>query len=87
MGRSDVILDAVAYKLIFFGTLCALAWNGHALEAIFLWWLPRQIDLIYILFSSPGPRIIRQRKRAAAATPGHGAANWAMSDRWACSFT
>ena len=50
MGRSDVILDAVACKLIFFGTLCALAWNGHALEAIFLWWLPRQIDLIYILF-------------------------------------
>ncbi|WP_299327226.1 fatty acid desaturase [Parasphingopyxis sp.] len=50
MGREDVILDGAIYKLLFFGTLCALAWSGYALEAIFLWWLPRQFGLIYIIF-------------------------------------
>lgn len=50
MGREDVILDAVIYKMIFFGTLCALAWSGFALEAIFLWWLPRHFGLAYIIF-------------------------------------
>lgn len=50
IGRSDVIVDALAYKVIFYGILCALAWSGFALEAILLWWLPRQFALIYIIF-------------------------------------
>jgi beta-carotene hydroxylase len=29
--------------------LAALAWSGHAFEAVFVWWLPRHIATIYIL--------------------------------------
>ena len=40
--------QAVALSLFYFGTLCALAWSGYALEALLLWWLPRNIALTYI---------------------------------------
>ncbi len=48
LGRTDVILDAVAYEIIYFGILFACAWNGFAIEAALLWWLPRHIALSYI---------------------------------------
>ena len=48
MGRADVVLDAVAYETFFYGVLFACAWNGFALEAALLWWLPRHIGLSYI---------------------------------------
>jgi len=50
IGRPDVILDAVLYEIVFYGTLFALAWNGYAFEAAFLWWLPRQVAILYIRF-------------------------------------
>ena len=49
-GRTDLILLSLAYKLGFIGILGALAWNGYALEAVFLWWLPYQIAITYIIF-------------------------------------
>ncbi len=49
-GRTDVILISVAYQLVHFGILFALAWSGFAIEAALLWWLPRQIALTYIQF-------------------------------------
>ncbi|MEM9571943.1 MAG: fatty acid desaturase [Pseudomonadota bacterium] len=49
-GRTDVILVSVAYQLVHFGILFALAWSGYALEAALLWWLPRHIALTYIQY-------------------------------------
>ncbi|MEL6826791.1 MAG: fatty acid desaturase [Pseudomonadota bacterium] len=49
-GRMDVILISVAYQLVHFGILFALAWSGYALEAALLWWLPRHIALTYIQY-------------------------------------
>lgn len=49
-GRGDLILLAIAYRLGFVAILAALAWNGLALEALFLWWLPYQIAISYIIF-------------------------------------
>ena len=49
-GRTDLIVLAVLYKAGFVAVLSALAWNGHALEALLLWWLPYQIAITYIVF-------------------------------------
>lgn len=49
-GRTDVILVSVAYQLVHFGILFALAWSGYAFEAALLWWLPRHIGLTYIQY-------------------------------------
>ena len=50
IGRPDVLLDAAIYNLVFYGILFALAWNGFAIEAALLWWLPRHIGLTYIQY-------------------------------------
>ena len=50
IGRTDVILDGVVFNLVFFGILFALAWNGMAIEAALLWWLPRHIALTWIQY-------------------------------------
>lgn len=49
-GREDLILLALVYRLGFIAVLGALAWNGYALEALLLWWLPHQISMTYLLF-------------------------------------
>jgi len=49
-GREDLILLSIAYNLGFYGILFGLAWSGYALEAFFLWWLPYQIAMSYLLF-------------------------------------
>ena len=49
-GRTDLVVLAVLYKAGFVAVLSALAWNGHALEALLLWWLPYQIAITYIVF-------------------------------------
>lgn len=49
-GRLDLIVISLAYKIGFIAILGALAWNGYALEALFLWWLPYQIAITYIVF-------------------------------------
>ena len=41
---------AVLYKAAFVAILSVLAWNGYALEALLLWWLPYQIAITYIVF-------------------------------------
>lgn len=50
IGRPDVILDGIAYQIVFYGLLCAFAWAGFGVEALLLWWLPRHIGLTYIQF-------------------------------------
>ena len=49
-GREDLILLALVYRLGFIAVLGALAWNGYALEALLLWWLPYQIAMTYLIF-------------------------------------
>ena len=49
-GRTDLIALSLAYRLGFIAILGALAWNGYALEALLLWWLPYQIAITYIIF-------------------------------------
>lgn len=49
-GRIDLIILSLGYQLAFIAILGTLAWNGYALEAFFLWWLPYQIAITYILF-------------------------------------
>lgn len=50
IGRQDAILDAVLANLIFYGIMFAMAWNGLAIEAALLWWLPRHIGVTYIFY-------------------------------------
>ena len=50
IGRPEVILDGVVFNLVFYGILFALAWNGLAIEAALLWWLPRHIALTWIQY-------------------------------------
>ena len=49
-GRPGLILLSLAYKLGFIAILGTLAWNGFALEALFLWWLPYHLAITYIVF-------------------------------------
>ena len=50
LGRDDLILQSVAYKVGHLVILCTLAWSGHAIEAALLWWLPMHIALSYLNF-------------------------------------
>jgi len=49
-NRPGLLLLALAYRIGFIAILGALAWNGYALEALFLWWLPYHIAITYIVF-------------------------------------
>lgn len=44
------VKEALVMDLVYFGTLFLLAWNGFAIEAALLWWLPRHIAITYINF-------------------------------------
>lgn len=41
-------IEALVMRVGYYVVLVALAWSGYALEAFFLWWLPRNIALTYI---------------------------------------
>ncbi len=49
-GRKDLIALALVYRLAYFAILFGLAWSGHALEALLLWWAPIQIGSTYLHF-------------------------------------
>ncbi|MEP3050631.1 MAG: fatty acid desaturase [Erythrobacter sp.] len=49
-GREDLVVLTLLYRLGYIAILGALAWNGYALEALFLWWLPQQISSSYLVF-------------------------------------
>ena len=49
-GRPELLLLTLGYMLGFIGILGTLAWNGYAMEALFLWWLPYHIAITYIVF-------------------------------------
>ena len=44
------LVETMVLQLLFMGTLFTMAWNGYAIEAALIWWLPRHIGLSYIRF-------------------------------------
>ncbi|HET6538360.1 MAG TPA: fatty acid desaturase [Sphingopyxis sp.] len=49
-AAKSAMLHAMIAKPLQYAILAALAWNGYALEAFFLWWLPLKIGAVYINF-------------------------------------
>lgn len=49
-GRKDLIVLTFLYRLVYVAIFGTLAWNGYAMEALLLWWLPLQIASTYITF-------------------------------------
>lgn len=49
-GREGLVVLSLVYRFGFVAILGVLAWNGYAMEAVFLWWLPYQIAMTYIVF-------------------------------------
>ena len=47
-GAKKAMIEALFQGLSYWIILTALAWSGYALEAFFLWWLPKQIGTSYI---------------------------------------
>ena len=47
-GQSHLMLDAVLMQSAYLIILFAMAWTGHAIEAAFLWWLPKLIGGAYL---------------------------------------
>lgn len=44
------IVHTMIWKMLNYGILAALAWSGHVWAALFIWWLPQKIGLVYINF-------------------------------------
>ncbi len=44
------LAETMVLQLVFMATLFTMAWNGYAIEAALIWWLPRHIGLSYIRF-------------------------------------
>lgn len=49
-NQSHLMLEGVVYRVVFYGLMFTLAWSGYALEAFFLWWLPKHIGFTYITY-------------------------------------
>ena len=55
-NRERALLEAFALRTTHFSVLAICAWSGYALEACFVWWLPRHLGFVYIqLFLSWAP--------------------------------
>lgn len=72
-GPAELIPLAIGYKLGFVSILISLAWSGFALEAFFLWWLPYQIAITYLLFFLSWHRTARAWGRGATGIQRTGA--------------
>lgn len=40
--------EAAITQMLFLGVMIAMAWNGYAIEAALLWWMPRHLGFTYI---------------------------------------
>ncbi|MFC4254954.1 beta-carotene hydroxylase [Altererythrobacter xixiisoli] len=47
---AKALKDTLKLQLLFMAVLFTMAWNGYAIEAALVWWLPRHIGLSYIRF-------------------------------------
>lgn len=49
-GNSKMMLDALAFNLLYIFILFGMAWSGYAIEVALLWWLPKHIALAIIQY-------------------------------------
>ncbi len=45
---SLAVIEGMLLNMAYYIILAALAWSGYALEAFFIWWLPRHIGMAYL---------------------------------------
>ena len=50
IGQSELIMDGVLFQAAYLIIMLTMAWTGHALEAAFLWWIPRMIGETHLLY-------------------------------------
>ena len=71
LGRDDLVVEAALYELVFYGVLFGLALSGRALEAAALWWAPRHVGLVYIIYflswAPHNPGLLKGRYRDTRA--------------------
>ena len=71
-GQEHLIIDAVLMQSLYLSILFVMAWTGHALEAFFLWWLPKflaEFHLNYYLAWKPHqPGVEQGRYRGTHAS-------------------
>ena len=71
---SKAMIAHVMVRMLYLGWMIGLAWSGFAIEALVLWWLPKQIGLAYIrLFLSWLPH-----------HPGKGRGRYRDTRAWKC---
>ena len=49
-GQSALMLDAVLLQSAYLVIMFTMAWSGHAIEALFLWWIPKLIGETYLIY-------------------------------------
>lgn len=50
IGQSHLIVDAVIFEGLYLLVMFTMAWTGHAIEAALLWWLPKMIAEVHLLY-------------------------------------
>ena len=50
IGQSELMMDGVLFQAGFLAIMFTMAWTGHAIEAAFLWWIPRMIGETHLLY-------------------------------------
>ena len=50
IGQSELKLDAALMQAGYHIILFTMAWTGHAIEAAFLWWIPKLIGETHLLY-------------------------------------
>ncbi len=49
-GQGHLVLDAVLMQSAYIIIMFLLAWTGHAIEALFLWFIPKLIGETYLIY-------------------------------------
>ena len=47
-GQSHLMLDILIVNIFYLAVLFGMASTGHAIEAALLWWLPKNISMVYV---------------------------------------
>lgn len=50
IGQANLMVDAIVYESVFLLVMFTMAWTGHAIEAALLWWLPKMIAEVHLLY-------------------------------------
>ena len=50
IGQEHLMMDAVIMQSAYLVIMFTMAWTGHAIEAAFLWWIPKMIGEAYLIY-------------------------------------